>query len=125
MANFIIKIRINDLLKNYSSTFDPFYQVMRRGWRRRVRSRMRSREWWRRVTAGRPDLTEDQKTFLLVQKSLNATYKDMVRRWPDRFTREPPFSFTVLRILKRARVLKRARENIILAGRNDFKAFIL
>ena len=64
-------------------------------------------------------LQEDQKTFLLVQKSLNATYKDMVRRWPDRFTREPPFSFTVLRILKRA------RENIILAGRNDFKAFIL
>ena len=70
-------------------------------------------------------LLKTRKTFLLVQKSLNATYKDMVRRWPDRFTREPPFSFTVLRIFKRARVLKRARENIILAGRNDFKAFIL
>ena len=56
-----------------------------------------------RRSAGQTDLTLDQKTFLITQKSLKATYKDIVRRWPDRFTREPPTMRTVFRVLKRAR----------------------
>ena len=56
-----------------------------------------------RRSAGQTDLTLDQKTFLITQKSLKATYKDIVRRWPDRFTREPPNRSTLSRVLNRAR----------------------
>ena len=56
-----------------------------------------------RRSAGSPDLTEDQKTFLLVQKSVNATYKEIVKRWTDRFSRKPPSRSSVKRNLKRAR----------------------
>ena len=50
------------------------------------------------------DLTLDQKTFLIMQKSSKATHNDIVRRWSDRFTRKPPSRRTVWRVLKRARV---------------------
>ena len=43
-----------------------------------------------RRSAGSPDLTEDQKAFLLAQKSLKATYKEIVKRWSEKFSRKPP-----------------------------------
>ena len=49
------------------------------------------------------DLTLDQKTFLIMQKSLNTKYPDIVQRWSARFTRRPPSRSTVKKILKRAR----------------------
>ena len=56
-----------------------------------------------RRSAGIPNLTKDQKIFLIMQKSVNATYKEIVKRWTDRFSRKPPSRSSVKRNLKRAR----------------------
>ena len=57
-----------------------------------------------RRSSERTDLTLDQKTFLIMQKSLNAKYPDIVKRWSARFTRRPPcsqFQLLLLLTLKR------------------------
>ena len=56
-----------------------------------------------RTSSRKPNLTLDQRTFLLMQKNMNATHKEIVKRWSARFTRKPPDRRTVGRILKRAR----------------------
>ena len=56
-----------------------------------------------RRSSGKTDLTLDQKTFLIIQKSVNAKYPYIVKAWSARFTRRPPARSTVKRVLKRAR----------------------
>ena len=49
------------------------------------------------------ELTPDQKTFLILQKSEGASHKEIVKKWSVAFTRDPPSRRTVERVVKRAR----------------------
>ena len=64
-----------------------------------------------KLTHSRPsELTPDQKTFLILQKSEGASHKEIVKKWSVAFTRDPPSRRTVERVVKRAR-----EENSILS----------
>ena len=63
-----------------------------------------------RSSVVKPELTSDQKTFLITQKSRGARLKDILSKWSTTFKRAPPSARTVGRILKRER-----EENSILS----------
>ena len=50
-----------------------------------------------RSSVVRPELTPDQKTFLIIQKSEEASYEDILRKWSVAFKRTPPSRCTVVR----------------------------
>ena len=50
-----------------------------------------------------PDLFLDEKTFILLQKSEKATYKQIVRKWTEKFKRKPPTRDTMYKMISTAR----------------------
>ena len=67
-----------------------------------------------RESVTKPELTPDQRTFLIMMKMKNTSYKDILVEWTKQFARKPPSRKTVFRVLKRAQddntVLSRKRE---------------
>ena len=63
-----------------------------------------------RTSSGKPELTSDQKTFIIMKRSEGASMKEILRKWSTVFKRAPPSISTVKRVIKRAR-----EENSILS----------
>ena len=51
-----------------------------------------------RESVTKPELTPDQRTFLIMMKTKNTSYNDILVEWTKQFARKPPSRKTVFRV---------------------------
>ena len=51
-----------------------------------------------RESVTKPELTPDQRTFLIMMKMKNTSYNDILVEWTKQFARKPPSHKTVFRV---------------------------